>query len=94
MQVDTSLSLYQAQIKPPKISKDADDKALRAQTDQFESLLLKTLLDTSMKNENPLYGKDAGDKIYQSMYRDKLSEVASGSFGLSELLFNYLKENR
>ncbi len=94
MQVDTSLSLFQAQMQTPKISKDADDKALRAQTDQFESLLLKTLLDTSMKNENPLYGKDAGDKIYQSMYREKLSEVASGSFGLSELLFNYLKENR
>ncbi len=92
--IDTSASLYQAQMNVPHVNKDSDDAALKAQTDQFEALLLKTLLDTSMKDEDPLYGKDAGDKIYKSMYREKLSEVASGGFGLSELLFNYLKENR
>ena len=94
MQIDTSSALYSAQAKVPTINKDVDDVALRQQTDKFESLLLKTLLDTSMKDEDPLYGKDAGDKIYKSMYREKLSEVASGCFGLSELLFNYLKQNQ
>ena len=94
MTVDTSTALYGAQKQAPIIDTDVNDKALREQTDTFEALLLKTLLDTSMKDEDPLYGKDAGDKIYKSMYREKLSEVASGGFGLSELLFNYLKQNK
>lgn len=93
MQVDTTAALYSAQKSAPTINKDVDDAALKAQTDKFEALMLKTLLDTSMKDENPLYGKDAGDKIYKSMYRDEMSKVASGGFGLSELLFNYLKQN-
>ena len=93
MQIDSSMSLLHAQKAVPKVNMDSNDKALHAQTDQFEALLLKTLLDTSMKDEDPLYGKDPGDKIYKSMYREKLSEVASGGFGLSEMLFNYLKQN-
>lgn len=93
MQVDTTATLLNAKTKVPTINRDVDDKALRAQTDQFEAILLKTLLDTSMKSEDPLYGKDPGDKIYKSMYREKISEVASGGFGLSELLFNYLKKD-
>ena len=94
MQIDTTTALYSAQTAVPRVNKDVDDKALHAQTDKFEALLLKTLLDTSMKDEDPLYGKSPGDKIYKSMYRDQIAEVSSGGFGLSELLFNFLKENR
>jgi Rod binding domain-containing protein len=94
MQIDTTTALYSAQSKVPQVNKDVDDAALKAQTDKFESLMLKTLLDTSMKDEDPLYGKSPGDKIYKSMYREQVAEVSSGGFGLSELLFNFLKENR
>ncbi len=94
MQIDSTAALYSAQTKAPTINKEVDDVALRAQTDKFEALMLKTLLDTSMKDEDPLYGKSPGDKIYKSMYRDQVAETASGGFGLSELLFNFLKENR
>jgi len=94
MQIDTTTALYSAQTKVPHLNKEVDDVALRAQTDKFESLMLKTLLDTSMKDEDPLYGKSPGDKIYKSMYREQVAEVSSGGFGLSELLFNFLKENR
>lgn len=94
MNIDSTAALFSAQAKAPSIDKDVDDVALRQQTDKFEALLLKTLLDTSMKDEDPLYGKDPGDKIYKSMYRDQISQEASGGFGLSELLFNYLKQNK
>lgn len=94
MQIDSTAALYSAQTKAPTINKEVDDVALRAQTDKFEALMLKTLLDTSMKDEDPLYGKSPGDKIYKSMYRDQVAETVSGGFGLSELLFNFLKENR
>ncbi|MFB1009442.1 MAG: rod-binding protein, partial [Sulfurospirillum sp.] len=36
----------------------------------------------------------AGDKIYKSMYNDTMSSALSGKLGLSEMLFNYLKEGR
>ncbi|WP_033916033.1 rod-binding protein [Campylobacter sputorum] len=69
-----------------------DEKALREQTDAFESFLVKTVLDLSIKNENSLFPKDAGDKIYNSMYNDTMSKALSGSFGFSDMLFNFLKE--
>ncbi|RAX54000.1 hypothetical protein CCY99_04775 [Helicobacter sp. 16-1353] len=74
------------------IDKNANDIKLREQTDSFEALILKTLLDTSLNMDNPLYPKEVGSEIYQSMYKDSISQSLSGSFGYSDLLFNYLKE--
>ncbi|CAM2915245.1 MULTISPECIES: hypothetical protein [Helicobacter] len=68
-----------------------DDSKLKEQTDAFESLLLKFMLDTALKLDNPLYPKQAGSEIYESMYKDSLSNQLSGHFGYSELLFNFLK---
>ena len=49
MKIDTSstLSAYQAS-KTPSISKTSDDKKLKEQTDAFEAILLKFMLDTSL----------------------------------------------
>lgn len=76
----------------PKIDNSLDKKALKEQTDAFESLLLKMLLDISMENQKNLFSdvNDPGEKIYQSMYRDELSKTAAGSFGFSQILFDYL----
>ena len=68
------------------------NRELKEKTDQFESLIVKTLLDVSMKDSNKLFGKDAGDKIYQSMFREEISKISAGNFGISETLFNFLKE--
>ncbi|WP_104697878.1 MULTISPECIES: Rod binding protein [unclassified Helicobacter] len=96
MKIDLSQSLYASQAKAPKITKAdvKNDARLREQTDAFEALILKTLLDTSLKLDNPLYPKEAGSEIYQSMYKDSLSEQLSGGFGYSELLFKFLKEQQ
>ncbi len=94
MTVDNSMALYQANAKTPKIDDTLDKVALKKQTDQFEAIILKQLLDTSMKDENTLFGKDPGDKIYNSMYRDEISKVGAGSMGISQMLFDYLTEGR
>lgn len=70
---------------------DQEDKKLREQTDNFEALFLQIMLKDAIKNENPLYPKQPGSDIYHSMYIENLAENLSGSFGYSELLFNYLK---
>jgi len=93
MNIDTSIALRQS-AGVPTIDSTKDDQKLREQTDNFESVLIKTLLDTSMKDSNDFFGKDAGDKIYQSMYRQELSKASAGSFGFSQMLFDFLKENR
>ena len=94
MTVDTSLALSQATAAEiPSSLSTSDEVKLKEQTDAFESFLLKQIFDISLKSENTLFGKDPGDKIYQSMYNDTMSDALSGGLGFSELLFNYLKEN-
>ena len=94
MNVDNSVSLYRANQNMPKIDSGLDKAALKEQTDQFEAIILKQLLDVSMKDENTLFGKDPGDKIYNSMYREEVSKIGAGSMGISQLLFDYLVEGR
>lgn len=69
-----------------------DTKVLREQTDAFESFFVKMVLDIAVKTENPLFGKDAGDEIYGSMYRQTMSEALSGGFGFSDMIYDYLLE--
>ena len=78
----------------PKIDPKAEDKELRAQTDAFESVIIKMLMDNAMKDEKNLFSdqQDPGDKIYKSMYRDELSKASAGGFGFSQMLYDYLSE--
>lgn len=93
MKIDTSLATFNSNM--PKIeTKESDEEKLKKQTDAFEALIVKTMLSTAIKNEDPLYPKEAGSDIYHSMYLDTLSESLSGSFGYSELLLTYLKEQQ
>jgi len=91
MKIDNSLATISV-YDPKKITPTDNDKKLKEQTDNFESFMIKSILDISLKRENNLFGKDAGDKIYNSMYNDTMSKALSGGMGYSQLLFNFLKE--
>ena len=96
--VNTSMAMmsYQkaqdSKLSQARLNEIKEDKALKEQTDQFESILLKFMLENAIKNEETLYPKQAGSDIYHSMYIEQLSQELSGGFGYSELLFNFLKE--
>lgn len=92
MQIDNSVVAATAFDPTVNQTTGLDDAKLKEQTDQFEAFLIKKILDISLTQENSLFGKDAGDKIYQSMYNDTMSKALSGGMGYSELLFNFLKE--
>ncbi len=83
-----------ADQKIPTIDKSSDASALRKQTDQFEAVIVKMMLDNAMKDEKNIFNSsnDPGDKIYKSMFRDELSKASAGSFGFSQMLFEYLSE--
>lgn len=78
----------------PLIESKEDDKALREQSNAFEALVLKHMLDFALNMEDSLYEKGAGSEIYNSMYKESIAEALSGSFGYGDLLFNYLKEKQ
>ncbi len=93
MKVDNFVAL--SHVNKPRVDlQSKDDAKLKEQTDKFEAFFIKQILDISLKSDNSLFPKDAGDKIYKSMYNEAVSDNLSGSFGYSELLFNFLKENR
>jgi len=93
--VDNTVALMQSAYHPKDIKiESATDAKLKEQTDKFEAFFIKKVLDISLKNDNTLFKKDAGDKIYNSMYNDVMSNALTGKFGFSELLFNFLKEER
>ena len=78
----------------PKIDPKAENSELREQTDAFESVILKMLMDNAMKDEKNLFSQqnDPGDKIYKSMYRDELAKASAGGFGFSQMLYDYLDQ--
>ena len=65
---------------------------LKEQTDAFESVMIKILLDNSMQNSMSIFSKkdDSADRIYNSMYREELARVSAGGFGFSQILYEYL----
>lgn len=91
MKIDNSI-VASTSFEPKNITPTTDEKKLKEQTDNFEAFMVKKILDISLKRENSIFGKDPGDKIYNSMYNDTMSKALSGGLGYSELLFNFLKE--
>jgi Rod binding domain-containing protein len=94
--MDAKINLLQTNKAIPKIDKNANDEALRKQTDNFEAVIVKMLMDNAMKDEKNLFSsqKDPGDKIYKSMYREELSKASAGSFGFSQMLYDYLSAKK
>jgi len=93
--IDNSIALMQSTYSPKDIlNSNIVDAKLKEQTDKFEAFFIKKVLDISLKNDNKLFEKDAGDKIYNSMYNDTMSNALTGKFGFSEMLFDFLKEGR
>ncbi len=93
--VDNTMAIMHSTYSPQNINiVNSSDAKLKEQTDKFEAFFIKKVLDISLKNENKLFEKDPGDKIYNSMYNDAMSNSLTGKFGFSEMLFNFLKEER
>jgi len=94
--INTQASMLETNKALPTIDRNAEDKALREQTDAFEAVIVKMLMDNAMKDENNIFSsqKDPGDKIYKSMYREELSKASAGSFGFSQMLYDYLSQKK
>jgi Rod binding domain-containing protein len=90
--VNMQAQFMSQQNEIPKIDQKAKNEELRKQTDAFESIILKMLMDNAMADEKNIFSaaNDPGDKIYKSMYREELAKVSAGGFGFSEMLYDFL----
>ncbi len=89
-------ALLSQQLQTPKIDTNVEDAKLREQTDAFESIIIKMLMDNAMQEEKNIFSEanDPGDKIYKSMYREELAKASAGGFGFSEMLYDFLSQKR
>jgi Rod binding domain-containing protein len=80
----------------PTINRAVSNDKLKEQTDNYEAVILKMLMDNAMKDENNIFSaqKDPGEKIYKDMYRDELSKASAGGFGFSKMLYDYLSAKK
>lgn len=69
-------------------------KKLKEQTDAFEAIIVKMLLDEALQGKDTLLPKDPGRDIYRSMMNEERSKQLSGAFGYSQLLFDYLTRKK
>lgn len=73
--------------------KNAEDKKLREVANEFESFFLQQIMDVSLKSTN-IAGEAPGSDIIKGMYTQTLSRETAGSAGISDMLYNFLIENR
>ncbi len=86
-----SLNINEYQTQLPVLKAKTNEK-LKEQTDAFEAIIIKILLDKTISAEDPLLPKDPGREIYRSMQNEQISKELSGAFGYSELLYRFLTE--
>lgn len=71
---------------------NAQDANLKKVCDDFESFFTQQLLDISLKSSN-IAGEGTGSDIIKGMYTEAVSKSSAGTFGISDMLYNFLSEN-
>lgn len=69
-----------------------DDKALRKVSDDFESFFMNQIMDISLRSTN-VAGEGAGSDIIKGMYLQSISDNATGSLGISDMIYEFLSKN-
>jgi len=94
--INAQAQMMSKNMNIPNINENSKEDKLREQTDAFESVILKMLMDNAMEDEKNLFTEqnDPGEKIYKSMYRDELAKASAGGFGFSQMLYDFLSEKR
>ncbi|MGM0519223.1 MAG: rod-binding protein [Campylobacterota bacterium] len=73
-------------------TKDLQEEQLRKVSDDFEAFFLKKIMDSSLKSVD-VAGSSPGSDIIKGMYTDNISKSATGSLGISDMLYDFLSRN-
>jgi len=69
-----------------------ENKELREVADSFESFFLNQIMDVSLKSTK-IAGDGPGSDIIKSMYLQNIADSSSGTFGISDMLYDFLSKN-
>lgn len=69
-----------------------EDKALRQVSNDFESFFLNQILDISLR-DTAVAGEGTGADIIKSMYLQTIADNSTGTFGISDMLYDFLSQN-
>jgi len=70
-----------------------EDKQLKKVANDFESFFLNQIMDVSLKSTK-VAGEGAGSDIIKGMYTQTIAENSSGTFGISNMIYEFLIENK
>ncbi|MAC83273.1 MAG: hypothetical protein CL624_03975 [Arcobacter sp.] len=73
-------------------TKDLEDKELREVANSFESFFLNQIMDVSLKSTK-IAGEGPGSDIIKGMYLQTISDSSAGTFGISNMLYDFLSKN-
>ena len=73
-------------------TENLENKELREVANSFESFFLNQIMDVSLKSTN-IAGEGAGSDIIKSMYLQNIADSSAGTFGISDMLYDFLSKN-
>ena len=73
-------------------TEDLEDKELREVANSFESFFLNQIMDVSLKSTN-IAGEGPGSDIIKGMYLQNIADSSAGTFGISDMLYEFLSKN-
>ena len=76
-----------------KLQNTKNDAELKKVCNDFEAFFMQQILDVSLKNTN-IAGEGTGSEIIKGMYTETIAKQSSGTFGISDMLFRFLSENK
>ena len=69
-----------------------NNEQLKKVCNDFESFFLNQIMDVSLRS-NKIAGEGPGSDIIKGMYTQSLADNASGSLGISTMLYEFLTKN-
>ena len=69
-----------------------DNEQLQKVCNDFESFFLNQIMDVSLRS-NKIAGEGPGSDIIKGMYLQSVADNATGSLGISTMLYEFLTKN-
>lgn len=73
-------------------TENLENKELREVANSFESFFLNQIMDVSLKSTK-IAGEGPGSDIIKGMYLQNIADSSAGTFGISNMLYEFLSKN-
>lgn len=73
-------------------SSSIEDVKLKEVCNDFEAFFVQQILEVSLKSST-IAGEGVGSEIIKGLYTEGISKTSNGTFGISDMLFEYLSKS-